>query len=111
MAKNKARLEAINDLVFVKEDPVEHVYDTGSTKAVTDALRAGRIVLPDAYKDFSEKYPCRGVITSMGEMCKSELKIGDRIVFARFGIQRFEHEDQIYCVIRESDVLGIVHDA
>lgn len=105
--KSKSFLKAINDIVFIEEDPLETVYDTGVSSDVTNALKSGLLILPDSHKDFAQKYPCRGTVVAKGDKCK-EVNVGDRIIYPRLGVQRFQFDNKIYCSVREDDIHGFI---
>lgn len=104
----KSSLKAINDIVIVEEDAIETSYDSGVSSTVSDAIKSGKLVIPDAYKNFSEKYPCKGTIVSVGNKCKYALSPGDRIIYARLGVQRYEHNGKMMCDVRECDIHGFI---
>lgn len=107
----KSTLRAINDIYIIEEDPVETTYETGLSSAVTDAIKSKKLVIPDAYKNYSEKYPCRGTIISAGDKTKYKLKVGDRVIYARLGVQRYQHEGKTLCDVREADIHGVIESS
>ena len=104
----KSGLRAINDIYIIEEEPVETVYETGLTSAVTDAIKEKRLFIPDAYKDFAEKYPCRGKVIAKGSKCKEAIEVGDRVIYARLGVQRYTHNTKMLCDVRECDIHAVV---
>lgn len=106
----KQKLLAFNDIYIVMEDPLETVYDTGLKKSTTDAIKSGLIILPDSLKNFSEKYPCRGTVISKGEKTRYPIKVGDKIVYARMGVQRYEFHGDMVCDVRECDIHALLEE-
>lgn len=104
----KFNLKALNDIYIIEEDPVETVYDTGIKAEVTEAIKSGRLFIPEAYKNFAEKYPCKGTVISKGEKCKYEIRVGDKVIYARLGVQRYQLDGKILCDVREADIHGIL---
>lgn len=104
------KFKAINDMMIILEDPIDMIPDqeSGLNSNVTAALKAGTLVLPEKYESFAEKFPCRGEVVSIGDKCKSEVKLGDRVIFARMGCQRLKVGEKIHVVIREMDVHAIL---
>lgn len=106
-AKKFTGLKAINDIYIIEEDPIETSYDTGVSAEVTEALKEGKLIIPDKYKDFAEKFPYKGVIISKGDKCvRTELKIGSRVMFPRIGPMRYEFEGKTFVNIKEQDIHG-----
>jgi co-chaperonin GroES (HSP10) len=101
-------IKALNDIVIVHENPVETSYDTGVSATVTNAIKSGVLVIPDAYKDFSEKFPCQGKVIAVGSKCKSGVKVGDEVIYARMGVQRYVLNGKTLCDVRECDIHGIL---
>ena len=115
MEKSKvSSLKAFNDIYIIEEDPIELMVDSdsGLTPEVMTALKESKLIIPDAYKDFAEKFPCRGKILSYGEGTKYPkaglLKEGDRVVYARFGVQRYKYEGRTLCDVREQDLHALI---
>jgi co-chaperonin GroES (HSP10) len=106
----KFNLRALNDLYIIKEDSIELTQDetSGLTKDVIGALKEKRLVLPDIGQYFAEKFPCRGVVLSMGPLCREDVKEGDRVVYARLGGQRSTVNGETLITIREGDVHAVI---
>ena len=105
----KYGLQAINDFVIVEEEPIEATHDTASglTKDVVASIKAGSLVIPEIAQYALEKFPFRGEVLSVGPKVQS-VKVGDRIMFAKFGGQRWMENDKQYLTIRASDIHAIV---
>lgn len=103
-----SKIRAFNNFYIVEEEAIENCYDAGMSKETLEAVKSGLIVLPDIAKNFMEKYPCRGKVISKGEACKFDIKVGDRVIYARLGVQRYEFEGKILCDVRECDIHAVI---
>ena len=108
---SKSTLKAINDIYIVLEDPVETAYDTGVSADVTEAIKSGKLIIPEKWQDFSQKYPCKGIVISRGDKCKYPIEVGDRIIYARLGVQRYQIDGKTLCDVRESDIHGTIESS
>jgi chaperonin GroES len=92
-------LKPLGDRVVVK--PVEREEKTKSG-----------IVLPDTAKE----KPQEGIVEAIGSgrvldngtKLPLELKVGDRILYAKYAGNEFKQEDVEYLIISEKDVLAVV---
>ena len=102
------KLQMVGTKVLVEEEPIELTADisSGLTPDVVEMIKAGSLLLPDQGKYMVEKYPYVGTILSIGSRCKKGLIAGERIHFARQGVQRFDHEGKQFLVMDEQDVHG-----
>ena len=107
--KKEFGLRALNDVYIIKEDKIDWEVDkrSGLTTEVVAALKSSLLVLPDIGEDFARKYPCTGTVLSKGSKCKYEIPIGERVAYARLGVQRFSWEGEDVCAVREHDLHGI----
>ena len=72
----------------------------------------GGIIIPDTAKE----KPAEGVIVAVGGGAKDEngknialdVKIGDKILFAKWGGTEIKHDGKELIIMKESDVLAIV---
>ena len=72
----------------------------------------GGIVLPDTAKD----KPSRGTVISVGDgrllddgtRSKSQLKVGDKVLFTSYAPETIRLDDQEYLLMREEDVLAVI---
>lgn len=106
------KLQMIGTKVLVEEEPITLTADisSGLTPEVVEMLRSGSLLLPDQGKYMVEKYPYIGTILSVGNRCRKGLKPGDRIHFARQGVQRFDFQAKQFLVMDELDVHGYYND-
>lgn len=73
---------------------------------------AGGIIIPDTAKE----KPMQGVIRAVGSGIKSEdgkvtpldVKVGDTILFAKWGGTEVKYDGVEYLIMKESDILAIV---
>ena len=105
----KLGLRALNDCVIIEEDPIELTQDKGSglTKEVVEAIKDSRLVIPETTEFYANKFPFRGTIVAMGPLVKG-LEIGDRVMFARLGGQRWAHNEKQMITIREIDIHAVL---
>ena len=64
----------------------------------------GGIYLPETV---SKEKPQQGEVTAVGDEFKG-VKIGDKVVFAKYGGTEIKLEGEDYLVLGEDDVLGII---
>jgi len=96
------RIRALGDRVIVKPIGREEV-----TK--------GGILLPDTV---SKERPMEGTVLSVGEgrrddkgtLVPMNVKVRDRVVFAKYGGTEFKVDDEDYLIMAEKDILGIVQE-
>jgi len=80
--------------------------------AAKEEVSKGGIIIPDTAKE----KPQEGVVIAVGsgklqdngERSEMELKVGDRILFAKYGGTEFKYEGDDLLVLRESDVLAVL---
>jgi chaperonin GroES len=73
---------------------------------------AGGIIIPDTAKE----KPVQGEIVAVGEGKRDkdgkrmplDVKVGDRVVFSRYGGNEVKVGDDEFLIMREEDILGIV---
>ena len=72
---------------------------------------AGGIILPDTAKDKPQEGEIMAVGTGRvlenGSRLDLEVKVGDRVIFSKYGGTEIKVGDQEYLIIRESDLLAI----
>lgn len=76
-----------------------------------DETTASGIVIPDSAKE----KPQEGMIVAVGnrrnekgEKEELDVKVGDRVIFAKYAGTELKHEDKEYLIMRESDILAIM---
>lgn len=78
----------------------------------SESTTAGGIVLPDSAKE----KPARGKVVAIGTgkllddgtRSKSQLKVGDRVLFTSYAGENVEIDDVEYLLMREDDILAVV---
>ena len=76
-----------------------------------DSKTAGGIIIPDNAKE----KPAEGIIIAVGSGAKNsegkiiapEVKVGDRVLFAKWGGTEIKHNGEELIILKESDVLAI----
>ncbi|MCS6882802.1 MAG: co-chaperone GroES [Oscillochloridaceae bacterium] len=96
------RIRPLGDRVVVK--PVEREEKT-----------KGGIFLPDTA---SKERPMEGTVLAVGEgrrddsgkLIPMNVKVGDKVLFAKYSGTEFKIDDVEYLILSEKDVLGIIQD-
>ena len=73
---------------------------------------SGGIFIPDSAKEKSQKGEVIAVGTGKtldnGEKEKMEVKVGDKVLFAKYAGTDVKYEDETLKILSEKDVLGII---
>lgn len=82
-------------------------------KAIEEEERTqGGIYLPDTAKEKPQQGEViavgTGRVLENGQKVQPEVKVGDRIIFAKYGGTEVKLDGQEYLILRESDVLAVV---
>ncbi|NLG85897.1 MAG: co-chaperone GroES [Firmicutes bacterium] len=82
-------------------------------KTITAEERTkGGIVLPDTAKEKPQEGEVIAVgpgrILDNGERLAPEVKVGDRVIYAKYGGTEVKLDDEEYLILRESDILAKV---
>lgn len=93
------KIRPLNDRILVKRLEEEE-----KTK--------GGIIIPDSAKE----KPAEGTVEAVGngrhndkgERMPVELKVGDRVLFSKYGGTEVKIDGEEYLIMREDDVLGVV---
>ena len=92
-----AKLQPLGDRVVVKPVPKEDV-----TK--------GGIVLPDTVKEKPQEGKVIAVgpgrLTDDGKRIAMDVKIGDVVIYAKYGGTEIKEDDEELMILRESDILA-----
>jgi chaperonin GroES len=94
-----AKIRPIGDRVVVKPAAKEEVTRSG-------------IVIPDTAKE----KPQEGVVYAVGngrlldngERAPIDLRVGDRVLFAKYGGTEFKLDGEEYLVLKENDILAVI---
>jgi chaperonin GroES len=91
------RFEPLGDRVVVKPKPKEEV-----TK--------GGIVLPDTAKEKPQEGEVIAVgpgrLTDDGKRIAMDVKVGDIVIYAKYGGTEIKEDDEEFIILRESDILA-----
>jgi chaperonin GroES len=72
----------------------------------------GGIVLPDTAKEKPQEAEVLAIgpggRSEKGDRIPMEVKVGDRVIFAKYSGTEFKQDDEEYLILRESDVLAVV---
>jgi chaperonin GroES len=92
-----AKLQPLADRVLVK--PIEKEEKTKSG-----------IYLPDTAKEKPQEGEViavgPGKVTDDGKRIPMELKVGDRVIYAKYGGTEIKIDEEEYMILRESDILA-----
>ena len=94
------KIQPVGDRVIVKPAGKE------------DMTRSG-IVIPDTAKEKPQEGEViavgTGKVLDSGERAAMEVKVGDTVLFAKYGGTEFKLDGEDLLVLRESDILAILH--
>jgi chaperonin GroES len=79
-----------------------------------DEKTKGGLLIPDSAKE----KPTKGEVLAVGEGARKDsgeliapvVKTGDRVLFGKWSGSEVRLEDEDYLIMREADILGILHD-
>jgi len=93
------KIRPVGDRVVVKPSQKEEVTKSG-------------IVLPDTAKEKPQEGTVvavgSGKLTDKGDRTPLEVKVGDRVLFAKYGGTEFKLDGDDMLVLRETDILAIL---
>jgi chaperonin GroES len=79
-----------------------------------DEVTKGGIYLPDTVKEKPQEGRVEAVgpgrVLDSGDRSQMELKVGDRVLFAKYAGTEFKLEGEDLMILRESDILAIIND-
>ena len=93
---------------------VKPLYDRLIVKRIEEKeQRRGNIIIPDTAKE----KPMEGKVIAVGsgklddngKRLPLEVKVGDRVLFGKYAGTEIKIDDKEHVIIREDEVLGIVH--
>ncbi len=95
-----SKIQPVGDRVVVKAAGKEEITRSG-------------IVIPDTAKEKPQEGEViavgNGKLLDSGERAAMEVKVGDRVLFAKYGGTEFKLDGEELLVLRESDILAILH--
>ena len=104
---NEVDIRKINPtkwMVLVRQDKKSLVRPSGLW--VPDM---GRNSIKSSINKKGEMYVGSGVVLKMGDDCRTELKVGDRVYFGNYrGITSFATNNENYIIFKEIDLLAII---
>jgi chaperonin GroES len=97
-----------------KEIGVRPLHDRILVKRTTeDEKTAGGLYIPDTAKEKPQKGEVvaagKGRVLEDGKVLPLEIKVGDKILFSKYAGTELKLNGEEYLMMREEDVLGIVH--
>jgi chaperonin GroES len=94
-------LKPIGDRVVVRPKTAEEMTKSG-------------IILPDTAKERPQEGEVMAVGTGRvlddGRVISLEVKVGDRVLFSKYGGTEFKLGNEEYIILREDDILAILQD-
>ena len=91
------KLEPLGDRVVIK--PIER-----------EEVTKGGIIIPDTAKEKPQEGEIvavgPGKLSEDGKRIKPDVKVGDRVIYARYAGTEVKVDDEEYIVLRESDILA-----
>ncbi len=74
--------------------------------------KIGNIIIPDSAKEKPQQGEVRGVgagkLSPKGVRFAPEVKVGDRILFAKYSGSEVKIDGQEYLIFREDEILGVI---
>ena len=96
----KTKLRPLHDRILVKRVEEEEV-------------RRGGIIIPDTAKEKPQEGKVlavgKGKVNEDGKVLPLDVKAGDRILFGKYSGSEVKIDDEDYLILKEEDVLGILH--
>lgn len=88
------KVKPLGDRVLIAPTPAEEVTVSG-------------IIIPDSAKE----KPLKGTVLAAGDGTKDEpmiVKEGDTVLFGKYAGSEIKLDDEVYLIMRQSDILAIV---
>ena len=91
---------------------IKPLEDRVVVKANTEEERSkGGIVLPDTAKERPQEGEVKAVgpgkLLENGQRAPMDVKVGDRVIFAKYGGTEVKIDGEEYIILRQSDILAI----
>ena len=90
------------------DDVVQPLRHVRIKKIKKEEVSKGGIVLAAA--EYNKNSICVGEVEYVGDLLKSELKVGDKVLFTDLSLYSYSFEDTDIVLIREADVLALVDE-
>ncbi len=104
----------------VEVSPIKPLGDRVIVRPLTDneagTVSASGIIIPDTAK---KEKPEQGVVIAVGlgkwdedgeKRIPLEVKVGDRVVFSKYGYDEIKIENKEYFIVSENSILGIINN-
>ncbi len=79
-----------------------------------DEVKKGGIIIPDTAKEKPQQGKViavgTGKVDDHGKKIEFHVKKGDRVLIPKYGGTEVKFDDKEYMILREEDILGILHD-
>ncbi len=93
------KIRPLNDRILVK-------------RLEEEEKTAGGIIIPDSAKE----KPAEGEVVAVGpgkmndagERAAMDVKVGDRVLFSKYGGTDVKYDGEDYLIMREDDILGVI---
>lgn len=77
-----------------------------------EAKTKGGIIIPDAAKEKPQEGKViavgKGKVADDGKIIKLDVKVGDKILFSKYGGTEVKIDGEEHLIMREDDILGII---
>jgi len=96
---SKLKIKPLADKVIVKPDEV------------AETKTAGGIIIPDTAKEKPQKGEVVAVgpgrTDENGNIIKMNVKVGDKVLYSKYGGNELEYEGEKYLIMSESDIYAV----
>lgn len=110
----------MSDNTKKNESPIKPLGDRVIVRPLTDeelgTVSASGIIIPDSAK---KEKPEQGIVIASGpgkwdedgeKRIPMEVKVGDRVVFSKYGFDEIKFDNKDYFIVSESSILGIFNN-
>jgi chaperonin GroES len=101
--RSKERIIPLNDRILLRPLSVEE-----------SSMTASGIIIPDTV---SKEKPEQGVVVAVGEgkweggkRLPMSIRVGDKVVFSRYGYDEVKIDDEEYYILREENILAVINN-
>ena len=79
---------------------------------VSESKTAGGIIIPDTAKEKPQEGEIvaigKGKLDENGKLIKMNVKVGDKVLYSKYGGTEIKYESEDYLIMSESDILAII---
>jgi len=79
---------------------------------VSESKTAGGIIIPDTAKEKPQEGEIvavgKGKLDENGKPIKMDVKVGDKVLYSKYGGDEIEYEGEKYLIMSESDIKAII---